>query len=33
MEYFDNILCVTYTELLDIMPKGTFEQPVVSGKT
>ena len=23
MEYFDNILCVTYKELLDIMPKGT----------
>lgn len=23
MEYFENILCVTYKELLDIMPKGT----------
>ena len=23
MEYFDNILCVTYKELLGIMPKGT----------
>lgn len=32
MEYFDNILCVTYTELLDIMPKGTLNSQLSRDK-